>query len=233
MPQDGRVNAVGWSRRPKTVAFVVRDACYVLSRSQLRAHREVRPRCSHFGRVRGLELLASLAAEAEAASWDGFFIWDVLLGAGDAEVNEALVDPWVTLTAIALSTSRIRFGAFMTPLARRRPWDVARSVAMLDRLSAGRITFGAGLGFRPEEFRAIGEEPDPSLRAEKLDEGLAIIDALWQGGPVTFSGHHYKIGPVSILPTPLQVPRVPIWTACGWPHRRPRDVPALRRALTR
>jgi hypothetical protein len=48
-----------------------------------------------------------------------------MLSASERE-PEPVVDPWVTLTAIALATSQIRVGVFMTPLARRRPWDVAR-----------------------------------------------------------------------------------------------------------
>lgn len=171
----------------------------------------------HFSDAR---LLAGLAADAEAAGWDGFFIWDILLG-GSQEVPEPVVDPWVALTAIALATSRIRFGAFMTPLARRRPWDVARCVASLDRLSGGRIILGAGLGYRQDEFAAIGEDTAAVVRAAKLDEGLAIIDELWRGEPVTFTGQHYRFGPAAILPTPFQQPRVPVWTAAGWPRRRP------------
>jgi alkanesulfonate monooxygenase SsuD/methylene tetrahydromethanopterin reductase-like flavin-dependent oxidoreductase (luciferase family) len=131
----------------------------------------------------------------------------------------------VALAAIAIRTRRMRLGAFMTPLARRRPWDVARSVASLDRLSGGRMIFGAGLGYDVAEFAAIGEDPDSRLRAEKLDEGLAIIDGLWRGGAVSLHGRHYRAEQLTILPAPLQQPRVPIWTAAGWPRRRP-----LRRA---
>jgi alkanesulfonate monooxygenase SsuD/methylene tetrahydromethanopterin reductase-like flavin-dependent oxidoreductase (luciferase family) len=170
-------------------------------------------------------LLAGLAADAEGSGWDGFFVWDTLLGSADPGEPEPVADPWVARAAIAVATTRIRIGAFMTPLARRRPWDVARSVATLDRLSGGRMIFGAGLGFHPAEFTAVGEDPDARLRAQKLDEGLAIVDGLWRGKPVTFSGRYYQLGPLTMLPVPLQRPRVPIWTAAGWPHRRP-----LRRA---
>jgi alkanesulfonate monooxygenase SsuD/methylene tetrahydromethanopterin reductase-like flavin-dependent oxidoreductase (luciferase family) len=172
------------------------------------------------GRFSDARLLAGLAADAEAAGWDGFFIWDILLG-GSQAAPEPVVDPWVALTAIALATSRIRFGAFMTPLARRRPWDVARCVASLDQLSGGRIILGAGLGYREDEFAAIGEDTAAVVRAGKLDEGLAIIDQLWRGRPVTFTGQHYRFGPAAILPAPCQKPRVPVWTAAGWPRRRP------------
>ena len=177
------------------------------------------------GEFADVELLAALAAQAVESGWDGFVIWDSLLGGGDSAASAPVVDPWVALTAIAMRTKRIRLGAFMTPLPRRRPWDVARSVATLDRLSGGRMIFGAGLGYRADEFVAMGEDPGGRTRAEKLDEGLAVIDRLWSGAPVTFTGRHYQVKALAILPTPLQRPRVPIWTAAGWPRRRP-----LRRA---
>jgi alkanesulfonate monooxygenase SsuD/methylene tetrahydromethanopterin reductase-like flavin-dependent oxidoreductase (luciferase family) len=177
------------------------------------------------GQFADAELLADLAADAEKSGWDGFFIWDVLLGSTDPGNSVPVVDPWVALAAIALRTRRIRLGVFMTPLARRRPWDVARCVATLDRLSGGRMIFGAGLGNRAEEFAAIGEDPSGPIRAEKLDEGLAIIGHLWAGELVTFAGQHYRVNALAILPTPQQQPRVPIWTAAGWPRLRP-----LRRA---
>jgi alkanesulfonate monooxygenase SsuD/methylene tetrahydromethanopterin reductase-like flavin-dependent oxidoreductase (luciferase family) len=84
--------------------------------------------------------LADLAFEAEQAGWDGFFIWDVMFAY--QTMDEPVIDPWVTLAAIAMKTQRIRIGAFMTPLARRRPWEVARQSATLDRLSNGRLVFG-------------------------------------------------------------------------------------------
>src|SRR3954469_15779328 len=85
--------------------------------------------------------LADLAIEAEQAGWDGFFVQDVFLG------TDAILDPWVTLSAIAVQTQRIRLGVMLTPLARRRPWKVARETVTLDHLSNGRLIFGAGLGF--------------------------------------------------------------------------------------
>src|SRR5579859_5246352 len=98
-------------------------------------------------------IIADLAAEAEAAGWDGVFVWDVLLG----------VDAWVVLTAVALRTTRIRFGTMLTPLSRRRPWKVANEVTTLDRLSNGRVILPIGLGAAgPEhtnsEFDKVGEE---------------------------------------------------------------------------
>ena len=166
-----------------------------------------------------VRLLADLAAEAERAGWDGFFVWDLLLGEDNAA--RPIADPWIALSAIAFATERIRLGAMVTPLARRRPWDVARQVATLDRLSGGRMTLGVGLGWQDDDFTRFGEDPDRRVRAEKTDESLEVITRLWSGEAAHFEGRHYRLdGPVE-LPTPVQQPRPPVWCATGWPRRRP------------
>ena len=123
--------------------------------------------------------VAGLARRAEDAGWDGFFTWDhVVFPFGPLEV----ADPWVLLTAVALATERIRFGPLVTPVARRRPGTLARQTTSLDRLSGGRLVFGAGLGFTlPAEFGTWGEPTRPRAVAERLDEGLALLAALWSG----------------------------------------------------
>src|SRR5687767_8646843 len=113
--------------------------------------------------------LVRLARVAEAAGWDGFFIWDVF--GGDADDATLVVDPWIAMAAIAATTERIRFGPMVTPLPRRRPWKLARETASLDQLSGGRLILGVGIGVPPEEFARFGEEPDPRVRAGMLDEG--------------------------------------------------------------
>jgi alkanesulfonate monooxygenase SsuD/methylene tetrahydromethanopterin reductase-like flavin-dependent oxidoreductase (luciferase family) len=54
-----------------------------------------------------------------------------------------------------------------------------------------------------------------------LDEGLQIVDGLLSGEPVRHAGAHYRVDGAVFLPCPVQQPRVPIWVACSWPHRRP------------
>lgn len=164
-------------------------------------------------------LLASLASDAEQAGWDGVFVQEVL------SLPEPAVDPWIALAAIALCTERIRIGCFMTPLARRRPWQVARQAATIDRLSGGRLTFGAGLGYAEDDFTPFGEEWDPVIRAQKLDEALDVLVGLWRGTPFSYAGTHHRIGRALLRPSPSQQPRPPIWVAAGWPRRAP-----LRRA---
>lgn len=163
-------------------------------------------------------LLASLAAEAEVSGWDGLFVWDALFGEPS---TVPMGDPWISLAAVATRTKHIRIGAMVTPLARRRPWQIARETVALDRLSGGRVIFGVGLGYQELDFDAFGEDPDARTRAEKLDEGLEILVALWSGKPVSFHGKHYHIKNVRFLPKPQQTPRIPIWVAGYWPNRRP------------
>jgi alkanesulfonate monooxygenase SsuD/methylene tetrahydromethanopterin reductase-like flavin-dependent oxidoreductase (luciferase family) len=163
--------------------------------------------------------LAELAAEAEEAGWDGFFVQDVLYSV------DALTDPWVALAAVAVRTQRMRIGVFLTPIPRRRPWQLAREAVALDYLSNGRLIFGAALGFQELDFTPFGEEYDARIRAEKLDEGLEILKGLWSGEPFSFQGKHYQLENITFLPRPLQSPRIPIWLAGGWPRRKP-----LRRA---
>jgi len=147
-----------------------------------------------------------VAEAAEAAGWDGVFSWDHLAFVWDAPA----ADPWITLSAIAASTSRVRLGTAVTPVARRRPHVLAHEVATLDRLSGGRVIFGAGLGGSPGEFGRFGEPTDANVRGEMLDEGLDVIRHLWSGDEVTHRGAHYTVDAVTFAPTPVQE-RIPVW----------------------
>ena len=168
----------------------------------------------NFGDYHDPDTAAGLAAEAEDAGWDGFFTWDHLQGYGPVG------DPLVSLAAAAARTSRIRLGAMVTPLPRRRPWKFAKEAVSLDRLSKGRLIVGVGLGNPPQEYSAFGEDPDPRVRAEKLDEGLDILTGLWTGEPFSYNGKHYTLEEVTFTPKPYQ-PRIPVWVAGFWPNRRP------------
>ncbi len=158
------------------------------------------------------------AQEAEAAGWDAFFNWDTVWG----------TDPYVTLGAIAVKTERVRLGAIITPVSRRRPWKLAGEIATLDQLSNGRAILAVGLGTLETGFENFGEVTDRKLRAERLDEGLAIINGLWQGQPFSFTGKHYTVTPTTFAAPkpPVQQPRPPIWVVGAW--RWPRS---LERAL--
>ena len=174
----------------------------------------------NFGPFGDTEALIELARDAEVSGWDGFFIWDhIQLDGAD---TGPIVDPWVALTAVADATSSIRIGTMITPVARRRPWKLARETVTLDRISGGRLNIGVGLGYPPEdEFGTFGEETDDRVRAAKLDEGLDILDRLWSGEKFDYDGEHYKISGAQFLPRPEQQPRIPVWCGGWWPNLRP------------
>ena len=163
--------------------------------------------------------LTARAREAEAAGWDGFFLWDHMIF--DTAFHP-LADPWVALAAIAMATERMRLGTMITPVARRRPWKLARETVTLDRLSNGRLILGVGLGAPPQwEFGYFGEEADARIRAQKLDEGLEILTGLWSGEQFGYQGSQYQMEPVVFQPRPVQQPHIPIWVGGGWPNRAP------------
>ena len=159
---------------------------------------------------------ADLAAEAEAAGWDGAFYWDAV-AIGDMD----MYDPWVVMAAMAMRTERVTLGAIVSPPSRRRPWKLARETMTLDRLSNGRLVVPVGLGALDDAaFGNVGEPTDARTRAEMLDESLAILEGLWSGEPFGFEGHHYRFGPMTFQPTPIQRPRIPIWVVGAWPRQR-------------
>ncbi|MER6951292.1 LLM class flavin-dependent oxidoreductase [Nonomuraea sp. NPDC000554] len=174
----------------------------------------------NFGDFADARTVASVALAAEEAGWDALFLWDHVVHYKSRRWTFG--DPWMLLTAAALATTRIRLGPMVTPVARRRPQQLARQVATLDNLSGGRVIFGAGLGGPIEdEYGSFGESTDPAVIAERLDEGLDLLERYWSGSPVTHNGGHYEVRDVTLLPTPVQRPRVPVWIAGYWPNRRP------------
>ena len=174
----------------------------------------------NFGDFADTRAFAELARRTEAAGWDGLFVWDHVVH--HKRLRREIADPWILLTAAALATSRIRLGAMITPVARRRVSKLAREVTTLDRLSDGRMIFGAGLGAPlDDEYATFGESADPRVLAARLDEGLAALNLLWSGEQVSFRGEHVIVDDVAFHPVPVQRPRVPIWIGGYWPNKAP------------
>jgi alkanesulfonate monooxygenase SsuD/methylene tetrahydromethanopterin reductase-like flavin-dependent oxidoreductase (luciferase family) len=158
------------------------------------------------------------AVLAEQAGWDGLFVWEAAYG----------VDAWTLLAAIAARTTRIRLGTMLTPLPWRRPWKVASQVATLDQLSGGRAILGVGVGAVDTDLPDTGEVVELRARAERMDEGIDLIRALWDGR-TEFRGRHYRYQTGRLDLTAAARPaqqRIPIWVVGVWP--RPKS---LRRAL--
>lgn len=161
--------------------------------------------------------LVQLARDAETAGWHGFFVWDHVIR---RRPWAPMIDPWSTLSAVAVATDQLVLGPMVTPLARRRPSVVARQTVTLDLLSAGRLRLGVGLGAPDDEFTRFGEDADPARRARLLDESLELLTALWTGQPVTYHGDLVVADDVQFLPRPVHG-TVPIWVAGRWPGGAP------------
>lgn len=160
-------------------------------------------------------VVGDLAAAAEAAGWDGFFVWDHLQY---GERVTAIADPWICCAAIAMRTERLVFGPMVTPLPRRRPQVLARQVASLAVLSGGRFVLGLGIGDDwVGEFSDFGDEPDPKVRGRMLEEGLEVLVPLLAGEPVDHAGEHYAARDVRFRPAPV----VPIWIGGRFGNRAP------------
>jgi probable F420-dependent oxidoreductase len=165
--------------------------------------------------------LIEMGVAAERAGFDGFFLWDHIVFS-DRGDGPAIVDPWLVLAVVAARTSRIRLGTMITPVPRRRPWQLARQTATLDVLSGGRLILGVGIGSPAYGDFGIFHEPTGAReRAELLDEGLAVLAGLWTGERFAHAGEHFRVQPVRFRPRPVQQPRIPIWVGGVLPAARP------------
>src|SRR4029450_1623077 len=112
----------------------------------------------------------------------------------------------------------------VTPVPRRRPWELASQTASLDNLSGGRVILPVGLGVADEDrWWLFEDDPGRRVRAELLDEGLAMMEHRWRGRPFTFDGRHYhtlRQSEVLQPPPAVQQPRIPVWVVGAWPRMR-------------
>ena len=165
---------------------------------------------------------ADWAYEAEQAGWDGFFVPEPVWH----------IDAWVSLTAAAMRTERIRLGTMLSPLPRMRPWKVASQTATLDNLSNGRVILSLGIGWLLYGYQAFKDEvTDTRTRAELLDEGIDLLTLLYAGKPFNYQGKHYHVDLTALPeqyypPPPVQKPRIPLWVVGVWPKKK-----SMRRVL--
>ncbi|MGH9081868.1 MAG: LLM class flavin-dependent oxidoreductase [Acidimicrobiales bacterium] len=147
--------------------------------------------------------LVRLGVRAEALGLDRVGVSDHLLHRAGAH------DPVAVLGALAAATERVRIESAVLQLPLRHPVQVAQSFTTLDHLSGGRVELGVGIGGEdPDEHRAVGL--DPRRRAQRADEALSLLPALWSGEPVTFSGRQFALDAVTLAPRPVQRPHPPI-----------------------
>jgi len=108
-----------------------------------------------------------------------------------------MVDPWIGLAFVAAVTERVRLGTSVSQIALRHPVLMARELATLDRLSAGRVIVGAGAGWVVEEFVATGVPFED--RGGRLNEHIRAMKHLWTTPDQPFQGKYYDIPPVGIV----------------------------------
>jgi probable F420-dependent oxidoreductase len=122
--------------------------------------------------------------------------------------DSSIPDPLLWLAYVAAATSRIKLATGILILPQRHPIYVAKEVATLDVLSAGRVILGIGIGWMEDEFRALGIPFDE--RAARTEEACAALRTLWKPGAHAFKGEHYAWDALESNPKPVQPNGVPI-----------------------
>ena len=113
-----------------------------------------------------------------------------------------------TAGAVAAVTHRIRIGTFVLLLPFQHPVRVAEDSVCVDILSDGRFDLGVGQGYSHFEFEALCMPRRE--RTARLDEGVRLIQKLWEGSPVTFDGRFTQVKELRLSPLPVQRP-MPLW----------------------
>jgi len=143
----------------------------------------------------------------EAAGYDGVAIWDHFVSRGVR--RDPVLECWTTLAALAGSTSRLRLMTFVLNVMNRPPAVVARMAATLQEASGGRLVLGIGIGGHPAEHLAYGIPfPAAPERVARLEEAVAVLRALWAGGPVSRESRFYPLRDAYAFPIPEPAPPI-------------------------
>ncbi len=169
-----------------------------------------------------VETIPAMAAEAEAAGWDGVFIPDSISIDTPGYPLGITYDTWVLLALMAAHTKRVILGPMLAAISRRRPWKLARETMTLDHLSHGRLVLPVGIGAAKDDagFYRVGEEMTTRGRAQIMDECLDILNGAWSGERFSLHGEHYHVQDMQMLPPTVQRPRIPIWVVGVWPRQK-------------
>jgi alkanesulfonate monooxygenase SsuD/methylene tetrahydromethanopterin reductase-like flavin-dependent oxidoreductase (luciferase family) len=185
------------------------------------------------------------AGRLEAAGYDGVWCWDHLIARGDRRTP--VLEGWTLLAAAAARTERIRLGTIVLNVMNRHPAVLARMAATLQAIARGRLVLGIGIGGYPREHAALGIPfPAAPERLARLEEAVAVLRALWTGGPVDRPSPFYPLHGATAFPQPIPPPsivvgaqtprgaRVAARIADGWTapvETFERDLPAYLEAL--
>jgi probable F420-dependent oxidoreductase len=165
----------------------------------------------HIGRKAGPEAIRRAAIQAEELGFaDAWSSEHIIIPKGAPYPPSAVFyDPVLTLTWAAAFTKNIRLGTSVLVLPMRHPLPLAKELATLQNLSEGRLILGAGVGWLEAEFAALGVPFRE--RGRRMDEGIAMMLAVWSEDPVSFQARHIPavIDDMRMLPKPVKP--IPIW----------------------
>ncbi len=149
----------------------------------------------------------AIARRAEAAGFEALFRSDHY-DSFPGEAGRPTTDAWTVLAGLARETARIQLGVLVSPVTFRHPGTLAKIVATVDEMSGGRVVVGLGAGWNEPEHAHLGLPfPPIEVRAEMLEEQLAILRGLWQEPDGwSFSGRHYTVPGSLFRPRPVQRP---------------------------
>ena len=147
------------------------------------------------------------ARRLDEAGYAGLWCWDHFMGRGDKTVP--VVESWTMLSMAAAQTQRVTVAPFVLNVMNRHPALVARMASTLHIASGGRLILGIGIGGAPAEHAAYGMDfPETPERVARLEEAVAVIRALWTGGPVTRPSPYYPLSEAFAHPVPDPAPRI-------------------------
>ncbi len=147
------------------------------------------------------------ARRLDEAGYAGVWSWDHFMGQGDKTVP--VVESWTILAMAAAATRRITVGPFVANVVNRHPAVLARMASTLQIASGGRLMLGMGIGGAPREHAAYGIDfPPPPERVARLEEAVAVIRALWTGGPITRESPYYPLADATAFPVPEPPPPI-------------------------
>jgi probable F420-dependent oxidoreductase len=127
-----------------------------------------------------------------------------------------VMDPFVTLSAAAAATRRLKVGTGVCLVVQRDPIQTAKAVASLDQVSGGRFLFGIGGGWNAEEMADHGT--DFASRFEVMRERVEAMKAIWTRSKPEYRGAHVSFPPMMTWPKPVQKPHPPVIVGGVYPH---------------
>jgi probable F420-dependent oxidoreductase len=164
----------------------------------------------HAGEQSTPSLIKRFAVQAEELGLHDVWVSEHIIVPRDQFPRSPLFyDPVLTLTWVAAVTRRVRLGTSVLVLPMRHPLPLAKELATLHNFSEGRLILGAGVGWLKPEFAALGVPFNE--RGRRLDEGLAMMRAVWSQDPVTFESRYIPAVIEGMTMTPMPVSPIPLW----------------------